>query len=327
MGVEKLIPGVAQFQEAAKLSHSPVARGVAAVALAATLGGGLGIVDNFRRFEGYLPRLHTQSETALGKAKVITLETNLDEQRFVGFVAKVEKSRVGIETRLQIPKLGVNLPTGISMAEVFSGPIDADICQKATKQKMVYDPNTHKVEIDIPKDSLSVCTETVLKDRLFTPDNGIITASTIALNALARGLPKVPELPGIKQSIDAQNSMTSFLANSAEIQAHQQVIKQCAPKVWPLLEPAFEKRVKANALMYFKVLDPSMTEANLTLKLGDTTASPLQQINFSNSEDAYVQSLKTAKIPIDLSAEKSGVGSCVNVAALTNASNSNGATQ
>lgn len=306
MDLKNMIPGVAQAELALQaLSHAR-GRGIAAVMLAAscsTAVGGISYVHEAVDKVSHADK--TVTRVALGKAAIIQLDYNTDQEVFVGYKARVGGSTAKITHTI----FGINY--GNTASETFTGDVKADICQKASVTHMTYDPNTNKAILDEPKNALSVCVNTDITTREFTPHNGITKAYYKIWDDIFRGLQdQGATIPGFQGSVDGENSTDNKLRNFAELQADAQVARECGPKAWPLLAKAYEADVQQKALKYFHLFKPESPVPTISVQIDGAPVEATTALDFSTQYEPIIQKIKHSKTHVDLTAAKNGVGQC-----------------
>jgi hypothetical protein len=274
MGVENLIPGVAQAKE---LLHNRAVRmgaGVLAVASITGLGMAAGVV-------------HTQETVSVdgGSGELKDVRAITPEECLSAYTSEIKGARANFHTTLEVGPFSI--PTTFDDQEEYNGTLTSKVCTHPKDYLVHVDTQKRSATAQIPASAFTttVYAENPVKDDVHTVSNGIAMVALKNVTNIIKVIPNV-NFEGKTDDLVGNLRALAFLgAQSTQAEA-------CGKTAWPYLKPIETKQLQESLAKNIEVQEPFISKGQPQLKPEEINVVLPETITFTTQ---YTDKLKAAE--------------------------------
>ncbi len=237
MGVEKLIPGVAQAEAAGHVGLWLFRSRAGQLALGGLAGGAIVALGGINGVYGVEQTVSASG----GHGEVTDVRAILPEECHAAYTSNIQNAQAEYNVQLtgDLGPIHLKVPTGISDREDFSGNITSKVCSKPLDYTISVDPSNGTAEADIPASAF--ITTVYQTDMTVNPYHTVQNGPTEWIaKALEDG---AKTLPGVNFNGKAED-MVGKLRGYAFLSAQSTQAEACGSAAWPALKPIINKALQ-----------------------------------------------------------------------------------
>lgn len=214
-----------------------------------------GFVNGFPDF------IKQKMETSQTNSEIIDIDLKLSETSHTAYTQKVEA-----KAKYTAELLGADIYFKSDQVDFLA---ETKMTMKSNTPQATYDEASHHINVRIDDDAIETNINIVPGTIEHTTDGNLGAALVDNLSTTLKAIPWVGDLSALEGITTAEDKSENQLGNTAIVKGLDDTAKTCVPKAWPVLHEAFADGVKNDILLGAQLIDPTLTEDDITVLIGD----------------------------------------------------------